>query len=165
MLRIRLREARLMKMGLAAVFLLGALWLNSYMVEILWLDSTRMWGVSLRGGAVSMFRCDAPYDDNPGLRVRRVDKRESVVWVPGVYTHSEVMAEVFPDVSWTLSSFIVPLWLPTLCVGVLFAYLVVRGSWIRHGCCRQCGYNLTGNVSGRCPECGLLLDAEEANKG
>ena len=22
------------------------------------------------------------------------------------------------------------------------------------GCCRQCGYNLTGNVSGRCPECG-----------
>ncbi|MBN1490434.1 MAG: hypothetical protein JXA69_11010 [Phycisphaerae bacterium] len=23
------------------------------------------------------------------------------------------------------------------------------------GCCRKCGYNLTGNVSGRCPECGL----------
>jgi len=22
------------------------------------------------------------------------------------------------------------------------------------GCCRICGYNLTGNVSGRCPECG-----------
>lgn len=23
------------------------------------------------------------------------------------------------------------------------------------GCCRNCGYNLTGNVSGRCPECGI----------
>ncbi len=24
-------------------------------------------------------------------------------------------------------------------------------------CCTQCGYNLRGNVSGRCPECGLLI--------
>ena len=24
----------------------------------------------------------------------------------------------------------------------------------RRGLCRSCGYNLTGNVSGRCPECG-----------
>jgi ribosomal protein L37E len=23
-----------------------------------------------------------------------------------------------------------------------------------HGCCQRCGYNLTGNVSGVCPECG-----------
>jgi hypothetical protein len=23
------------------------------------------------------------------------------------------------------------------------------------GHCRKCGYNLTGNVSGRCPECGM----------
>ncbi len=32
-------------------------------------------------------------------------------------------------------------------------------SWaVRHrprmGCCGKCGYDLTGNVSGRCPECG-----------
>jgi hypothetical protein len=25
--------------------------------------------------------------------------------------------------------------------------------------CRKCGYNLTGNVSGRCPECGLIIHA------
>lgn len=24
----------------------------------------------------------------------------------------------------------------------------------RQGCCLNCGYNLTGNVSGVCPECG-----------
>lgn len=24
------------------------------------------------------------------------------------------------------------------------------------GCCRQCGYDLTGNTSGVCPECGTL---------
>ena len=25
------------------------------------------------------------------------------------------------------------------------------------GHCQQCGYNLTGNVSGRCPECGTAV--------
>ena len=24
----------------------------------------------------------------------------------------------------------------------------------REGCCKQCGYDLTGNISGTCPECG-----------
>ena len=27
----------------------------------------------------------------------------------------------------------------------------------RKGLCKSCGYNLTGNVSGRCPECGQGL--------
>jgi hypothetical protein len=26
-----------------------------------------------------------------------------------------------------------------------------------HGTCRTCGYNLTGNVSGVCPECGKAV--------
>jgi len=32
----------------------------------------------------------------------------------------------------------------------------IRGDFRRNppGCCQHCGYNLTGNVSGRCPECG-----------
>ena len=40
----------------------------------------------------------------------------------------------------------------------------VVGAWRRHydprwqtGHCKQCGYNLTGNTSGRCPECGTTL--------
>ncbi len=30
-------------------------------------------------------------------------------------------------------------------------------------CCSHCGYNLTGNVSGRCPECGTLVEATQHN--
>lgn len=30
----------------------------------------------------------------------------------------------------------------------------------RRGHCRKCGYNLTGNVSGRCPECGTEVEVE-----
>ena len=49
-------------------------------------------------------------------------------------------------------------------VAVVLAYGLLLGiaiiSWTRWmkntlvGFCRQCGYNLKGNVTGRCPECG-----------
>lgn len=50
--------------------------------------------------------------------------------------------------------------LPVLAVGL--AYAVAR--WLHRrrcppGHCQKCGYNLTGNVSGRCPECGTLIAA------
>jgi len=55
-----------------------------------------------------------------------------------------------------------PLWLPMLLVGGPTGFLWYGDltRWIRVRCstppghCQHCGYNLTGNVSGRCPECG-----------
>jgi hypothetical protein len=50
---------------------------------------------------------------------------------------------------------IVPLWMPFLIVAIPTAYLWWRDRrQIPAGHCRKCGYNLTGNVSGVCPECG-----------
>jgi len=52
----------------------------------------------------------------------------------------------------------VPLWLPVAALSLVTALF-----WYRDcrrfpaGHCRNCGYNLTGNVSGRCPECGLTI--------
>jgi len=56
----------------------------------------------------------------------------------------------YEGVWWT----IVPLWIP-LCAALVLSV----GLWLRkrppaEGCCQNCGYDLTGNVSGRCPECG-----------
>lgn len=51
-----------------------------------------------------------------------------------------------------------PLWIPTLLFGVP-PYLFLRDSrkrarWKRTGACWSCGYNLTCNTTGICPECG-----------
>lgn len=59
-----------------------------------------------------------------------------------------------------------------LAMGVVFGicptFAILRGPvrrrWRRrHGRCTQCGYDLTGNVSGVCPECGrnVAVDAQE----
>ncbi len=65
---------------------------------------------------------------------------------------------------WRIQRGILYMWLPLWMPLVLFAAypgyaLVTHGSRRRrqrrkHGLCLECGYNLTGNVSGICPECG-----------
>jgi hypothetical protein len=49
----------------------------------------------------------------------------------------------------------IPLWMPFSIVAIPTAFLWWRDRRrIPPGHCRKCGYNLTGNVSGVCPECG-----------
>ena len=58
----------------------------------------------------------------------------------------------------------VPLWL--LCCGVIIltlSVLVLRLRTEKHlplGHCQECGYNLRGNVSGVCPECGTKIHSD-----
>ena len=58
---------------------------------------------------------------------------------------------------WVLS---VPLWLVLVVLALPTAFLWWRDRrCIREGFCRKCGYDLTGNVSGRCPECGTEINS------
>ena len=54
---------------------------------------------------------------------------------------------------WTLR---LPLWIPYLALLTLSLLLwrIGRPRRFRAGHCQSCGYDLTGNTSGRCPECG-----------
>ena len=48
----------------------------------------------------------------------------------------------------------------TLVLGLLIGKLITNAPWFRPfpvGYCQQCGYNLRGNLSGVCPECGRPL--------
>lgn len=52
------------------------------------------------------------------------------------------------------SSVWLPLWMPLLMISVATSYLFWRDRRISPHCCQGCGYDLTGNTSGVCPECG-----------
>ena len=52
---------------------------------------------------------------------------------------------------------VLPLWTALVLIGSVTAILWYRDHRPRPGHCQRCGYDLTGNVSGRCPECGKMI--------
>jgi len=57
---------------------------------------------------------------------------------------------------------IMPLWLPFAVFAgpTLILWFLDRRRRFPRGHCQKCGYDLTGNVSGRCPECGTPVRHE-----
>ena len=52
-------------------------------------------------------------------------------------------------------SIALPLWIPFLLIAIPTAFLFwLDRRRIPPHCCQKCGYDLTGNTSGTCPECG-----------
>ena len=51
-----------------------------------------------------------------------------------------------------------PLWIPFLFALIGFGIFGRLSRKSSPGCCCECGYNLTGNMSGICSECGALVD-------
>ena len=59
------------------------------------------------------------------------------------------------------TEFRIPLWLPFLLIALPTAFLWYRDRRrIPAGHCRRCGYDLTKNESGRCPECGVVIESQ-----
>lgn len=59
---------------------------------------------------------------------------------------------------WQHGWVVIPLWIPLISSGIATAKLWGLGAARRlPGNCR-CGYNLTGNANGRCPECGVSVE-------
>lgn len=56
----------------------------------------------------------------------------------------------------------IPYWLPLLIAGIATSVLFYRDRRIPPGHCQTCRYNLTGNTSGVCPECGAVVEINPA---
>ena len=62
-----------------------------------------------------------------------------------------------------------PLWLSTAALALICAFPVAQGPLrrqyrMRRGLCLHCGYDLTGNLSGRCPECGARVETRQPHQ-
>ncbi len=131
-----------------------------------------VWGVSLRwcmirfgtyvrraelrnGLVIAAWRTDSQ------LRQARATRWEVSVVSPSRarYGFIRPIAERVPSLKFSYVS--LPLWLPLLVFAIPTAIL-----WHRDrrrsppGHCQQCGYDLTGNESGVCPECGVPCQAK-----
>ena len=69
----------------------------------------------------------------------------------------------FPSKAYKWTELHLPLWLPFILFGTCLTIAFMHGPLRRRhrrkrGECIKCGYNLTGNVSGICPECGTRIE-------
>jgi predicted Zn-ribbon and HTH transcriptional regulator len=90
-----------------------------------------------------------------GWSVRRIPRSPHFMHAPK-YGHEVIKGTQIRYVT-------IPLWMPLLALLLFAALLVYRDRTRRFpGFCHKCGYNLTGNASGRCPECGSSVPMPEA---
>lgn len=80
-----------------------------------------------------------------------VGRPHSLFWKPQIRWRQSIAGGGYRHI-------LLPLWIPFLLIAIptgLLWYLDRRR--ILPGHCQKCGYNLTGNVSGICPECGVKI--------
>jgi hypothetical protein len=129
--------------GLTVTFLIVCIWLSSYRFGMGHLSVD--WSIAVCNGAI-LLDCD------------------NATTTPADWY-------VFPLAGWSSlwwfdlngPAFILPLWPFALLFGVPSAYVWYRDRCsIPEGHC-GCGYDLTGNVTGSCPECGRDVGSADAS--
>ena len=143
--------------GTGACALAAVAWLLSLWFRYSWASTDQRTFLSFALGQMSVLRLDR----RPDVPLQIENGFTFSGWFPQLTR--EHLGLVLPSAGPTfgpVSGFwCVPVWV------VLLALLVPTGiGWIRSrrhppGRCQGCGYNLTGNESGTCPECGAVVDA------
>ena len=142
---------RLKVIGLLLCLMMLALWVFSVMFVSSYVAPRGQWAIGIVMGRIS-FKADSQLNI-PGWTCRLL------------YPHWKV---VLPERQWTvaehylafglrdkyLSRLQIPAWLLVVAVGIPTGILWWRDRRPKAGFCKTCKYDLTGNVSGTCPECG-----------
>jgi hypothetical protein len=132
-----------------ASMLLVTLWLASGRYSCTFHDKGRH-AVELHHGMLSVRSIPECvrwlWENPPWYCVSRAERFE-LDWVPHVADCMQSSVGSWWEVN-------VPLWLPLLVTAIPAVRMVSGRRRVPSGHCQNCGYDLTGNVSGRCPECG-----------
>ena len=105
-------------------------------------------------------RDNTEFEFGPLKFSNRVRRPTVLCGYPLRYTHGQLLKRYTSTRRSITIQF--PAWFPFVLFAAYPSFVLVRGSLRRlhrrkHGLCVHCGYDLTGNVSGRCPECGTQV--------
>lgn len=85
--------------------------------------------------------------------------RSTFGWIAGASSNRLRNLYWMPHVYWDQGArvIVIPLWIPTILAAVASVYFHRKARTAPPGQCRYCRYDLTGNESGVCPECGTPM--------
>ncbi len=156
--RSKIRRALKWAGTIGCALLLGTLAL-SVSREVRWSSNSNGFAVLVHYGAVgfhrwrstsSLYVPDGWLVSRTGASGWRARLKE-IYWLPTVRRYVGIGSR--------RSIVTVPIWIPLIATALPTALLWWRNRRIPPGHCESCGYDLTGNVSGRCPECGTPVKA------
>jgi hypothetical protein len=150
--------------GMVLCLVVAVAWCLNRRFTLVWVKSGRVIGL-MGGGAILEY--DDPlsrYLPDGFYRFREADGQAARRWPRIEWSLPANAAERFVSIK----TVFVPFWLLLIIFAVPPSLAFVRGPlrrwWrLRNSRCLLCGYNLTGNVSGRCPECGTVIASNEAD--
>ncbi len=139
--------------GLVTVITFGAVWALSLRFNATWNCGRGYLGVTT-GGIHAKWPAEAAIIRWQPSGVI-VDARVDAMWWPSIVKSRVSIRRRLVTVLWTAK---LPIWMLFVVAAVPTAFLWWRDRrGVPPGACRSCGYDLTGNVSGVCPECGKGL--------
>ena len=137
--------------GLVLSILMLGVWVFSVMFVASYVSPRSQWGIAIADGQINFSRYIS-ITTSSGVSVG-----PSYAWETPQMSWTEVASSWLgfnlPG-KYSPGRFHIPIWLLVVAVGFPTAVLWWRDRRPKAGSCMACKYDLTGNVSGTCPECG-----------
>jgi len=147
------------KLGLGAAHLLSLCIVGAGLVSLFWIPhldiSTRSWGIGLHSGFLILASTVPREDDRDTSRIAflgdriRSESYDGYLFDPRTGSNTPVRTR-------RLKMPVAFVAVPLVFIGFAWQVRLFRrvGMKAKPGCCTHCLYDLRGNRSGRCPECG-----------
>lgn len=159
---VPMRRARTLRFlnwaGLVGCGLIAVLWCMSVLWSVEYGRAFGMWGGRIDVANSVMYVTLTDYEGMPGVPSEglyasywRILRDRGIAWLPREF-YSRGGVDTGASMDYWVIAF--PLWIPLLLLAAMTFILWRRDRRPKPGHC-ICGYSLRGNVSGRCPECGV----------